>query len=213
MKKFLILAVVFLFVVITFTGCSDAKASGDSAEYADFSLHAGTKFGMSAEEVTNCEKSAGYSVQTGLEPSCLQHHSSGLCVDAKIAGVAGSAYFHFKEDVLDSVIYMFGNSQNEIRDGLISKYGNPVQGLNKIACDELKADGYAFIASQKGLIDRGLEKVLEDYAWSIPIDGENSVVINYSVISGGGMQLTFVGYEPFPTSQINGISESINNDL
>ena len=72
----------------------------------EITLHSGTKFGMTMDEVRSIEEAAGFTVPQGASNKMLQ-------IDGQVAGYSGTIYYYFTDNengTLDRMEYMFSDS-------------------------------------------------------------------------------------------------------
>lgn len=98
----------------------------------EFTLHSGTKFGMTMDEVRSIEEAAGFTVPQGASNKMLQ-------IDGQVAGYSGTIYYYFTDNengTLDRMEYMFSDSSiyETMEKALEKKYGptdyNSLRGIS-----------------------------------------------------------------------------------
>lgn len=103
-----------LFVLLAFVMLSVSTAIGEG-----FTLHNGTTFGMTKEQVMDTEKLAGVD---------LVDNSWSNSWEGTIAGQTGTLYYYYDDDgKLNSMNYSFNSPDGYdlMNEGLCEKYGNP----------------------------------------------------------------------------------------
>lgn len=96
----------------------------------EFTLHSGTTFGMSVDEVVKLEKDAGFNVEKGEQKAAegmglAFSVESSVRATGKIAGFDNTtAYYSFEDGELYRMCYVFeGNCFQELENALEKKYG------------------------------------------------------------------------------------------
>lgn len=141
MKKMisLVLMVAMLFSVSAF------------AEAEEFTLHSGTKFGMSVAEVVEIEQNAGFDVRT----STLETDGF-LQVKGKIAGHddASAAYYFTDDDTLYRMYYRFSeNDFQAMENALEKKYGaTEFNSLTGMSLPKFTVNGHEYSDFRTGVL-------------------------------------------------------------
>lgn len=200
--------------------------SGCFAE-SEYTIHNGTKFGMSSSEVVSLEKSSGFTL-AGEDLFSGTEASKILKGEGKIAGVDDSEvlYLFDKNDKLYSAIYALppwfktlrkdlSSVYNSVETALVNKYGTPDESwvliANKIGYEPLNY----FWSSVEG-------NPMPSYSsWLVEQeDGTCVVIVHFqvkaSIVSGMDATFHYVGYQQYTieefNAQINDITQQVNEN-
>ncbi len=167
--------------------CFSCSASAEA-----FTIHNGTTFGMTEEEVFALEKEHGFSREDS--------DTYGPNVKGKVAGFEDSTvYYGFNSDgKLVSVTYNIGQDSNTSRyntiyDGLQSKYGNPTGDfiLFDVGADNMLIKNYSILSGLLAVSIPNLDQ------WIVPIDNGYVCItaINYYVKQRSDIREVWISYE------------------
>lgn len=173
-----------------------------SFAYADeFTLHNGTKFGMTMEEVSSIEKEKGYEVEETTARYIFVNKEDGetysgpapvLKISGSMAGVPDSTlYYYFEDDKLFAVLYEFQNRDEE-HNGIYtsltySDYDEIQSSLEKKYTGEWSYTGTTGMSELPLFLS---EKKVGTYKGSVariasteyPIDEKGTVYINHAIM-------------------------------
>ena len=202
MKKLLSVSIMFV-LLFTFSRCY--------AE-SEFTIHNGTKFGMSKEEIISLEKASGFQLHDTKAVVAAVPGAHIISANGKIASIENSDIYYFfdKDDSLYSVFYWLSmsnansNDYNTVEDSLIKKYGNPNNDLIYIATEiNYETLNYFYLI---------LRTVPTKYSiWLVPTNNDNYVLILHSYYTGS-INVHTVGYQIVSSQTINAAKESIEQN-
>jgi len=214
---------VSIFLVLTILM---ASIWGASAE--EFTIHSGTTFNMTIDEVIEAEKTAGFSPKRESGGSketfyfCKGKHSDEyVYVKGQIAGQQDSRIiYHFDNEtgILNAAVYTFYYSGTKVyqtlRNTLINKYGEPFDfstinvWLKYLKPDALNvlmyASCYANVTYYNG------------DSWLVPQDnGDYVLIISICArINGAGWEdCSYIGYQYYSKSEVESALDNEKKDL
>ena len=168
-----------LFILSVFIVCIVGSSLAEG-----FTIHSGTTFGMSKEEVKACEDNNGYIYKDVTDnpnyTHCLYNHDV-WSIEGSLAGVnRAKIAYHFMGGSLDACVYQFDGKEfaTDVISKLKQKYGSIDQQITDISLVSLIPEALAsHIAIEKGVFS---SKLVDVGAWRIPVESGNSVIITYA---------------------------------